>query len=115
LDYEVNLTALALKKISKLPFIEVYGTQCIQKKIPVISLNLSSLSSSEVAGILDKKYNICVRPGLQCAQLIHKTLGTINRGTVRVSLGYKNNLQEINSLLLALEEIYLSSKIGGLT
>jgi selenocysteine lyase/cysteine desulfurase len=46
-----------------------------------------------------------VRPGLHCAPAAHKTLGTFPSGTIRLSLGYFNTLEEIDFSLQAIEKI----------
>ncbi|MBQ8512449.1 MAG: aminotransferase class V-fold PLP-dependent enzyme, partial [Clostridia bacterium] len=38
---------------------------------------------------------ICVRTGYHCAPLAHKTLGTLENGTVRVSFSPMNTSREV--------------------
>ena len=57
----------------------------------------------EIARILDKNA-IAVRAGLHCAPLAHKTSGTLETGTVRLSFGPGNNMEEINKLLCILAD-----------
>ena len=59
----------------------------------------SKLDISELSFILDSDFNISNRSGLHCAPLAHKTLGTYPNGTVRLSLGYFNTLEEIDYTL----------------
>lgn len=59
----------------------------------VISFNVGNVPSLIVAEEFDK-CGICVRSGLHCAPLAHKGLGTIDTGTVRVSLSYLNERKE---------------------
>lgn len=47
---------------------------------------------------------ICVRAGLHCAPLAHESAGTIDTGTVRVSFGWFNSLQETEELIRALKK-----------
>jgi selenocysteine lyase/cysteine desulfurase len=44
------------------------------------------------------------RPGLHCAPLAHKTLGSFPEGSLRVSPGYFNTFEEIDAVWEALEE-----------
>ncbi len=69
----------------------------------VIAFNVGDRSSTEVADVLDKKYNICVRAGLHCAPLYHKKLGTLKQGAVRVSFGWNNSSKDVESLVYALK------------
>ncbi len=61
----------------------------------LVSFNVSSMSSSLVASMLDKD-GICVRGGLHCAPSIHRKLGTLEQGAVRVSLSYFNTKSELD-------------------
>ena len=49
--------------------------------------------------------DICVRGGVHCAVLAHETLGTLETGTVRVSLNHWNTQEEIQSFFTALKEM----------
>lgn len=74
----------------------------------VIAFNLADLTSSEVGDILNSEYNIGVRTGLHCAPLVHNYLGTLERGAVRVSIGYHNTEREADYLIKALNEIVIN-------
>jgi selenocysteine lyase/cysteine desulfurase len=66
-----------------------------------VSINVSSIDSSKVGYLLNKK-DIAVRTGYHCAPLIHKVIGTEKYGTVRISLGYFNTFNDIEKLIDAL-------------
>lgn len=100
----MGLTAYALEHLQKIPHVILYGPLSTEKKVPVISLNIKGLFSCETAHLLHQN-NICVRGGLQCAPLIHQTIGTFPQGTVRVSLGHTNTKKEIEKLCKILGEI----------
>lgn len=70
----------------------------------VVSFNYKDYLSSDLGDICNEN-NIAVRCGLHCAPLIHKHLGTLERGTVRASIGYNNNISDINSLLNLIKNI----------
>lgn len=70
----------------------------------VVSLNILDYSSSEMADYFNSQ-NIAVRSGLHCAPFIHKHLGTLERGAVRISIGYNNSMSDINTLLKAIERV----------
>ena len=61
---------------------------------PVLSFNYKGLSSGETAKILSIN-GIAVRSGLHCAPIAHKSVGTLEEGTVRVSVSVYNNHKEI--------------------
>ena len=71
----------------------------------VIAFNIEGMESETVCQILNDKYNICARNGLQCAPLKHKHLGTIESGVVRVSLSYFNTFNEMVTLVKAVKNI----------
>lgn len=77
----------------------------IQCETGVISFNIKSMGSSEVADILNSQYEICVRPGLHCAPLIHRHFGTVMQGAVRASVSSENTQEEADFFLSAVNEI----------
>jgi cysteine desulfurase/selenocysteine lyase len=85
--------------------VTIYGTTDLSRKVPVVSFNIAGKTASEVATALDGEYGIMVRPGLQCAPLVHKTIGTATNGTVRVSIGSTNTKSDIDVLIEALKKI----------
>lgn len=105
LNHELELTEFLINELQKLSFIKIYGTKNINIKVPIVSFNIDNFPSSNIAKILDE-HNIYVRPGLQCAPLMHKTLDTIDQGTLRLSFGYKNNKNEVKKFLSTLINIY---------
>lgn len=66
----------------------------------VISFNVGALQSGEVAEQLDQA-NIAVRAGLHCAPGVHQHLHTLDIGAVRVSPGFFNTAQDVDTLLRA--------------
>ncbi len=67
----------------------------------------------EVSYILENKYNIITRPGLQCAPLAHKKFGTYPDGAVRVSLDTSHTTEDILKIKSALAEITEESYKGS--
>ncbi|QBF82646.1 aminotransferase class V-fold PLP-dependent enzyme [Shewanella maritima] len=70
-----------------------------------ISFNLRGISSSEVGYLLAENYQIDTRIGLHCAPLAHQALGTYPQGTVRVSFSMYSTTEDVESLVVALNEI----------
>ena len=71
----------------------------------VIGFNIKDIDSGEVTQILSDKYNICVRGGLHCAGLKHKSLNTVEQGIVRVSLSYFNTFSECEYFIKSIKKI----------
>lgn len=105
LSHENRLGKLFLEALSHIKKIKIYGPSDISKRTGIISVNIENKDSSEVANLLDERYNIAVRGGLHCAPLAHNTIGTFRQGTVRFSYGVFNRLDEVKSCIRALEEI----------
>lgn len=61
-----------------------------------VLFNYADMSSEQLAGELEKA-GICVRAGLHCAPLAHKTLGTPEYGAVRVSFSIFNTKNEVDN------------------
>lgn len=106
---EKELTNYFLEKLRNLEKIKIYGTNVIENRGPVVSINIGNEDSSEISYILDEVYNIATRPGLHCSPLAHDTIGTLERGTVRFSFGFFNTKEEvdyvINSIINITENI----------
>ena len=70
----------------------------------LLSFNVEGLASQVVAAALDEQ-NIAVRGGLHCAPGVHRFLGTLNIGAVRVSPGLMNTAAEAKKLIDAVWRI----------
>jgi cysteine desulfurase family protein len=77
--------------------------------VPIISFNIRGLSASATADLLNKA-DIAVRGGLHCAAFAHKRLGTIEKGTVRISPSVFNTKNEADYLIKTLKNIALMSR-----
>ncbi len=71
----------------------------------ICAFNILGKDCVEVAQILNDQYGICVRSGLHCAYLAHKTLKTEATGCVRVSFGYFNTPQDADAAAKAVYKI----------
>ena len=72
----------------------------------ILSINLDGYKSDELAEILNEDYDICVRSGYHCAPLVHDFLDSKKyNGTVRVSINYFNNNNDIDVLINALNSL----------
>ena len=74
------------------------------ESVPVVSFAVDGAHSEEIASELNKR-NIAVRAGLHCAPTAHKTIGSLNGGTIRISPSIFNTKQEIDYFLNSLEFI----------
>lgn len=102
---EEELTQYFIEEVKKIPKIKIYGPLTRGQHAPVVALNIGDADSSEVSYILNEEYNMAVRPGLHCAPLAHKTIGTFEQGVVRFSFGFENTFEEVEEAIGALKEI----------
>lgn len=104
-SHEKNLLELFIYEMRKNPKIAIYGPHDISRRCGVLPINIEGIDSSEVAYRLDTEYGIAVRPGLHCAPLAHKTIGTEKIGAVRFGVGPFNTSADIMSAVNALNDI----------
>lgn len=102
---EQQLTRYTLQRLAEIEEIRIYGPKDPFRQVGVVSFNVADVAPEEVAYVLDEVYGIMVRAGLHCAPLAHRTIGTIERGAVRIGLGYFNTEEEVNELMEALHAI----------
>lgn len=118
LRHERALTRALIEGIYDLQGVTIYGPLDPEKQVATLSLTFDSTLSEDSDGFsgcgavnlewfedgmtvdeagdrLNSQYNILVRVGLHCAPLAHQTLGTFPEGTIRISMGYFNTLEEI--------------------
>ncbi|MEN8078984.1 aminotransferase class V-fold PLP-dependent enzyme [Clostridioides difficile] len=105
--YEHNsyLREYLISEILNIPNYTISGTLDKENGTSCVSITHSKLDISELSYILDSDFNISNRSGLHCAPLAHKTIGTYPNGTVRLSLGYFNTLDEIKYTIDCLNKI----------
>jgi len=104
-QYEKELTLYLLEGLYSIKKVKLYGTSDIEKRVGVISLNIDGKDSVEVCNILDEQYQIASRGGLHCSYLAHKTLQTLETGTLRLSIGCFNTKKEIDKVLHAINHM----------
>lgn len=104
IDKEQRLNSYISEMLNDLKFITPYYAE---NSVGVYSFNVMDYDSSYVSDYLNDQFNICTRAGLHCAPLIHKHLGTQNRGAVRVSISADNTVGDIRVLEKALKSLYI--------
>ena len=103
---EQELTKLMLEKLEGVKGIHLYKAPDPGCQTGIVSLNVEGFTCGEAAAILDVKHDIAVRAGHHCAALIHRHLKNETfKGTVRISIGYFNTEEEINTLAEALSAL----------
>lgn len=103
--HEEDLAEYFIREASKIDGISIYGPKNKDLQAAVVALNLDNMDSSELAYILNEDFDIYVRPGLHCAPLAHKTIGSLEQGAVRFSFGFFNKYEDIEYTIKALKKI----------
>ncbi|MGD0915242.1 MAG: aminotransferase class V-fold PLP-dependent enzyme [Thermodesulfobacteriota bacterium] len=102
---EQYLTKRLIQGLLHIPGVTLYIAKDGTRQAPAVSFNIKRYEPGEVGAILDQRFDIKVRTGLHCAAVAHRTLGTYPLGTIRLSPGYFNTAEEIDTTLQALERI----------
>ena len=95
--YEKDLRRYLINELNKLDFIEVYNKDV---NTNIVAFNIKGVFAQDAAIYLDK-YNICVRAGNHCAKILDNVFNISN--TVRISLSFYNNKEEIDLLINVLK------------
>lgn len=95
--YEKELRKYLISELDKLDFIDVYNKEVDTN---IVAFNIKGVFAQDTAVYLDK-YNICVRAGNHCAKILDNELNISN--TVRISLSFYNNKEEIDLLINVLK------------
>lgn len=99
-EYEHSLLEYAMKGMSSIPGIRIFGTA--PGKAAVISFLLGEAHHYDTGVLLDRM-GIEVRTGHHCAQPLMETLGI--EGTVRASFAIYNTREEIDKFIAALTRV----------
>lgn len=76
-----------------------------ENNVGVISIEANDYSPQELENLFNDE-GIITRRGLHCAPLAHKHMGTDKNGTLRLSVGYFNDEEDLNKLTEVLESIF---------
>lgn len=101
---ESELTGHLIDSLARIEGVSVY-CGCEGRRGPLASFAVAGLAPGDIAYMLAEIYGIAVRSGLQCAPLIHKDIGTGEKGVVRASLSCFSSHSDIDALADAVREI----------
>lgn len=90
--------------LSSVPDAEIFAAASEQDQTGVLSLRLRGMDC-ETAGDQLARRHIAVRTGLHCAPLAHGSAGTLQSGTIRLSLSPFNTEQEIDLAVRAVSAL----------
>ncbi len=104
-NHRLALTEKMIEGVSRIPGVNYHGNRKTELQNGVISLTFDGADVGRMGERLDKEFGIMVRTGLHCAPLAHKTLGTMETGTVRFSVGVFNTPEQIDAVIDACRRI----------
>lgn len=99
---ENHLTGYALKKLSAMPELELYGSPEGSSRTGILSFNVRDVHPHDTATILADQ-GVAVRAGHHCAQPLMNYLGISS--TCRMSLYFYNTEEDIDRLFQALSTV----------
>lgn len=103
---EIELTKYLYDQLKTVKKVILYTPVDEKKCVGILSINVQGYSAEEVGSILDEEFDIAVRTGYHCAPLVHNFINSLEfNGTIRISLNYFNNEQEIDKLIEALNTL----------
>lgn len=100
--HEAYLAERLEEKLLNMRGVTVYGQK---PKIGTVAFNIGAQDSAVTAECLGDRF--VLRAGYHCAPLAHKTLGTSDRGAVRVSFGAFSKMGDVKSFA---DAVYKASK-----
>ena len=104
LQHEQGLCARAAEGLSRMDGVTAYAAPSPEGQGGVLSFTAEGLDCEDVGQALGRM-GIAVRAGLHCAPLAHRTAGTLETGTVRVSFSAFNTPREVDRFLCAVRSL----------
>ncbi len=100
-DAECRLTERLVERLSGIPTLTLHAAT---RRGGILLFHAAAIPSDRLAQALNAR-GFCVRSGLHCAPLAHKTLGTPPSGAIRVSPSFFNTPAQIDAFADALREM----------
>jgi len=103
-----ELTAMLVDGLSGLEGVDLYTpANC---GALMVAFAVRGVSPDTVAASLDEDWGILCRPGLHCAPLAHRHLGTHPGGAVRMGPGFGNTAEQMRRVVQAVRTIAASAR-----
>ncbi len=101
LHQEQALLQYAVKRLQNIPGIRLYTGQ---PQSGVLSFVTEGKDCIVVGEALARGWDIALRSGFHCAPIAHETAGTLETGTIRLSVGPMNQKKDLDTLVFGLKE-----------
>jgi len=106
LSHERSLLTKLIEAMDDIPQIKLFSGP-IECQTGVLSFTQDAMDCEELAGRLSDA-GIAVRAGLHCAPLAHASAGTLEKGTVRISVSVLNTEEEIDETVSCIKKLMQS-------
>jgi cysteine desulfurase family protein len=106
LEHERRLALRAARGLESIPGVEVFAAPGLLNQAGVVSFRVPAMDCEAVGEALGQR-DIAVRSGLHCAPLAHRSAGTFESGTVRVSFSAFNQPWEVDRFLSELSRLVI--------
>ncbi|MDH3999295.1 MAG: aminotransferase class V-fold PLP-dependent enzyme [Desulfuromonadales bacterium] len=103
--HEQQLLGSLITGLDRIGSAKLHGPHGSSHHGGALSFTLQGHDPSTVGFRLDREYGICCRVGLHCAPEAHRSIGTFPEGTIRLSPGYFNTMEDIDRVLEAVRAI----------
>lgn len=99
---EKELLGYALRKMSEIPYVTVYGPKKLEERSGVISFNIDGVHPHDVASIVDT-YGVALRAGHHCAQPLLRYMDV--NATCRISFYFYNTKEEVDTFIESIKNV----------
>ena len=100
--HEAALVRRLIDGIASLAGYRMLGPGPEEPRVPVVSVVHEVAPADQLAFALDRRYGVAVRSGLHCAPWAHRSLGTLDAGALRLSVGYGLTQDDVDLVVEAL-------------
>ena len=101
---ETGLKARLWQGLEAVPGVEVLSPAG-GEGVGIVTIRSSRIDAPLLAQRLDEEYGVLARHGLNCAPEVHKMLGTLGTGTVRLSLGWSSTEEDVDQAIEGIDAI----------
>jgi cysteine desulfurase/selenocysteine lyase len=98
--HEIEITAYALEKLSKVPGITIYGPKTAEERGGVVAFTVEDVHPHDLGQIVDYD-GVAIRAGQHCCQVLSQSIGV--PATARASFYVYNTPEEVDVLVAAVE------------
>jgi len=103
--HKCQLADYLRSELANVSGVKIHGATLVDERTNVVSFTIDGADSGEIAWQLDAEYGIAVRAGMHCSPWAHRTLGTTQSGTIRLSPGWFSTATDVEVVIAAVREL----------